>query len=170
MYYNRFRYSDPDAGRFISQDPIGLAGGLNLYHYVPNPLNWNDPLGLIKCDPEKWDVSSHQSNKNAVKGKNLGLDSHHVGQKNIMKDLVEGYDPATAPAILVPRVGHTVSKEGLGIVSRSKINPKTGLPFANVRDVVARDIRELRRVYPEIPNSKLQEMNKVSKSMYPELR
>lgn len=36
-----------------------------------------------------------------------------------MKDLVEGYDPVTAPAILIPRVGHTVSKEGLGIVSRS---------------------------------------------------
>ncbi|WP_176428200.1 RHS repeat domain-containing protein, partial [Pantoea sp. VS1] len=170
LHYNRFRYYDPDAGRFISQDPIGLAGGLNLYQYAPNPLNWIDPLGLRKCDPEKWDVSSHQSNKNAVKGKNLGLDSHHVGQKNIMKDLVEGYDPATAPAILVPRVGHTVSKEGLGIVSRSKINPKTGLPFANARDVVARDIRELRRVYPEIPNSKLQELIKLNKSMYPELR
>lgn len=87
-----------------------------------------------------------------------------------MKDLVEGYDPVTAPAILVPRVGHTVSKEGLGIVSRSQINPKTGLTFANARDVVARDIMELRRVYPEIPNSKLQEIIKLNKSMYPEIR
>mgnify|MGYP002376309565 FL=1 len=26
-------------------DPIGLRGGLNLYAYAPNPLNWIDPLG-----------------------------------------------------------------------------------------------------------------------------
>jgi len=48
LHYNRFRYSDPDAGRFISQDPIGGAGGINLYQYAPNPLVWVDPLGLRK--------------------------------------------------------------------------------------------------------------------------
>ncbi|RYC39743.1 RHS repeat-associated core domain-containing protein [Pectobacterium zantedeschiae] len=46
LHYNRFRYYDPDAGRFVSQDPIGLAGGLNLYQYAPNPIGWVDPLGL----------------------------------------------------------------------------------------------------------------------------
>lgn len=45
-HYNRFRYYDPDVGRFISQDPIGLAGGYNLYQYVPNPVVWVDRLGL----------------------------------------------------------------------------------------------------------------------------
>jgi len=49
LHYNRFRYYDPDAGRFVSQDPIGLAGGVNLYQYAPNPLSWVDPLGLSKC-------------------------------------------------------------------------------------------------------------------------
>nr|WP_310793628.1 RHS repeat-associated core domain-containing protein [Pectobacterium parmentieri] len=28
----------------VAQDPIGLAGGLNLYQYAPNPLGWVDPL------------------------------------------------------------------------------------------------------------------------------
>ncbi|ENZ4287122.1 RHS repeat-associated core domain-containing protein, partial [Citrobacter farmeri] len=28
----------PECGRFVSQDPIGLAGGINLYQYAPNPL------------------------------------------------------------------------------------------------------------------------------------
>ena len=33
-------------GRFTVQDPIGLAGGWNLYQYAPNPLGWVDPWGL----------------------------------------------------------------------------------------------------------------------------
>ncbi|WP_328590116.1 RHS repeat-associated core domain-containing protein, partial [Pseudomonas amygdali] len=32
-------------GRFITQDPIGLSGGDNLYLYAPNPYEWVDPLG-----------------------------------------------------------------------------------------------------------------------------
>ncbi len=46
LHYNRFRYYDPDCGRFVSQDPIGLTGGNNLYQYAPNPGGWIDPLGL----------------------------------------------------------------------------------------------------------------------------
>ena len=46
LHYNRFRYYDPEIGRFVSQDPIGLKGGGNLYAYVVNPTLWIDPLGL----------------------------------------------------------------------------------------------------------------------------
>ncbi|TCW75947.1 type IV secretion protein Rhs [Burkholderia sp. SRS-46] len=51
LHYNRHRYYDPDSGAFISQDPIGLAGGVNVYQYAPNPLEWVDPLGLAKKPP-----------------------------------------------------------------------------------------------------------------------
>ncbi|MDM5181661.1 DUF6531 domain-containing protein [Massilia sp. DJPM01] len=47
LHYNTFRYYDPDVGRYISQDPIGLDGGANLYAYAPNPSGWMDPLGWI---------------------------------------------------------------------------------------------------------------------------
>ena len=46
LHYNRFRYYDPDIGRFISHDPVGLRGGNNLYQYAPNPISWIDPTGL----------------------------------------------------------------------------------------------------------------------------
>ncbi|EMI3929786.1 AAA family ATPase [Salmonella enterica subsp. enterica serovar Typhimurium] len=46
LHYNLFRYYAPECGRFVSQDPIGLRGGLNLYQYAPNSLTWIDPLGL----------------------------------------------------------------------------------------------------------------------------
>ena len=45
----RARYYDSDTGRFISEDPIGFAGGtVNLYEYVRNnPVLYIDPNGLI---------------------------------------------------------------------------------------------------------------------------
>lgn len=51
LYYNRARWYDPQLQRFISQDPIGIEGGLNLYAYAGNdPVNASDPSGLITCD------------------------------------------------------------------------------------------------------------------------
>ncbi len=48
LHYNLFRYYDPQVGRFTVQDPVGLAGGLNLYQYAPNPLGWIDYTGLSR--------------------------------------------------------------------------------------------------------------------------
>ena len=47
LHYNFFRYYEPDAGRFVNQDPIGLEGGGNLYAFAPNTGSWIDPLGLF---------------------------------------------------------------------------------------------------------------------------
>jgi RHS repeat-associated protein len=46
LYYNRFRYYDPEVGHYISQDPIRLQSGSPLYSYVKNPLAWLDLFGL----------------------------------------------------------------------------------------------------------------------------
>ncbi len=46
LYYNRFRYYDPTSGRYISEDPSRLLGGLTSYGYIPDPLLGMDPSGL----------------------------------------------------------------------------------------------------------------------------
>jgi len=45
LHYNTFRFYDPEAGRFVTQDPIGLEGSSNLYRYAANPIIWIDPWG-----------------------------------------------------------------------------------------------------------------------------
>nr|WP_237736943.1 RHS repeat-associated core domain-containing protein [Serratia fonticola] len=56
MHYDLHRYYSPEIARFITPDPIGLAGGLNQTQYVPNPTGWVDPLGLSSvkrgCPPD----------------------------------------------------------------------------------------------------------------------
>ncbi len=54
LYFYRARYYSPTFQRFISEDPIGFDGGINLYAYVDNnPIGFADPLGL-KPRPRWW--------------------------------------------------------------------------------------------------------------------
>lgn len=49
LYYFRARYYSPELRRFISEDPIGLAGGVNPYMYAGNdPINSVDPTGPVQ--------------------------------------------------------------------------------------------------------------------------
>src|SRR6185436_12610555 len=51
LLYYRARWYDPQVGRFISEDPIGLGGGINSYTYVENgPVVKKDPSGLSDID------------------------------------------------------------------------------------------------------------------------
>ncbi|WP_284461226.1 RHS repeat-associated core domain-containing protein, partial [Chryseobacterium sp.] len=111
---------------------------------------------VVKAESNIWKVGAY----NELKGVEIGLDAHHAGQGAVMKRLVPGFDYKTAPTILVPKEGHTV---GSGVLSRSTKG------FTNARQVLARDVFELRRVYGEknIPNSALQELIELNKTMYP---
>jgi RHS repeat-associated protein len=111
----------------------------------------------------KYTVGSYKDLTKIARGS--GLDAHHVGQKAIMKKFIKGYDEKTAPSILVPVIGHRIRVDDI-----TKILSRSSKGITNPRQLIARDIAELRRVYPDIPNSALKELIKMNKDMYPEMR
>ncbi|WP_241280102.1 DUF6443 domain-containing protein [Chryseobacterium cucumeris] len=115
--------------------------------------------GMLENGSKIWKVGAY----NELRGVEKGLDAHHVGQSALMKKLASGFEHKEGPSILVPAVGHRF-KGPNGIVSR---NTKG---FENARQVVARDIFELRRVYGDqgIPNSALQDLIRLNKTKFPE--
>ena len=80
LYYNRFRYYDPNTGGYISQDPIGLAGkNPTLYGYVYDCNKEVDSFGL-DCDSIVKKASQWQG-----KGDYPGIDDWHAGKlKKVM--------------------------------------------------------------------------------------
>ncbi|WP_235872732.1 RHS repeat-associated core domain-containing protein [Pseudoxanthomonas winnipegensis] len=73
LYYYRARYYQPVWGRFISEDPIGLAGGINSYSYVSqSPVSLIDPFGLREGSPSN--IQIRQGIANWAMSKNGSTD------------------------------------------------------------------------------------------------
>jgi len=77
LHYNFFRYYEPDAGRFVNQDPIGLMGGENFYAFAPNAQVWVDPLGLNKCC-ENSKVKTEPNTAFFWSGRTDGIGGQHI--------------------------------------------------------------------------------------------
>lgn len=70
LYYNGYRYYDPACGRYISVDPIRLAGGIRSYGYVGNPNFWIDPFGLMPAKkPPHFALWEHRDASGNLKGR-----------------------------------------------------------------------------------------------------
>ena len=63
----------------MSQDPIGLTGGMNLFEYAPNPIIWVDPLGLSSFSCNKLTVCGC---KEILKSENVIIGKHGDMKKN----------------------------------------------------------------------------------------
>jgi RHS repeat-associated protein len=119
LYYNRYRYYDSENCRYLTQDPLGLLGGLNFYAYTPNPTVYTDPLGLAKtcsthptCDP----CSGANPTAEAMAQQGTALDPSNIytGQDSytnmVLKKgtILYSLSPGGAPGFAV--TNHTVRK------------------------------------------------------------
>ena len=78
LHYNTFRFYDPETGRYLTQDPIGLAGGINIYFYGSNPVQSIDPLGW--CSTKLGRNMGHRPRD--------GMANHHLIPEQLMKEPV----------------------------------------------------------------------------------
>ncbi|MCR5752273.1 MAG: RHS domain-containing protein [Kiritimatiellae bacterium] len=97
LYYFRNRWYDPVVGRWISKDPIGIQGGINLYEFCDSdPNNFNDPEGfgkiglLMKTVKGGWKyVSRSSAVKKLRKGKDVMVTMTGDGRSKKAKRLLE---------------------------------------------------------------------------------
>jgi len=133
LHYNRFRYYCPKIGSFISQDPLGLVPGENVYEFGPNAQGWIDPLGLAcyrvvngtkiygrgqKTGPGHAQLSEILANKLAMTGK---FKEVHL---NRSYEAVTGTrtTPRRSPDLIA--VDHNGRIHSIEIASRSDMSPQ----------------------------------------------
>ena len=88
LAYNRFRYYSPETGSYISQDPIGLMGGDNLYSYVHDVNMWLDVFGLSSYLLGKNLMNAGETHGGIVtdKNKSKNWQAHHLIPEQVWKD------------------------------------------------------------------------------------
>ncbi len=118
LHYNLFRYYDPDCGRFTQHDPIGLAGGINLYQFAPNALGKIDPLGLKQNEVIRYMGKTEAINVAAERGGKGGLIPHHKGAKAVWvnHDSRPGFNPSDEKY----RAVITVNDEGVEMLNNHR--------------------------------------------------
>jgi RHS repeat-associated protein len=118
--YKRNRYYNPSAGRFTQEDPIGLAGGLNLYGFAGgDPVNYSDPFGLCCTNAEAKAVITDLARR-----------------RSAINTAVAGFIPATAAAAFGTLgvaagaetiAGSSVVQEGRIIVQAARVLRSPGM-------------------------------------------
>lgn len=120
LLFYRTRYYSSARGRFLSRDPIGFGGGINLYAYVENnPVYWSDAYGLDKCDGG----SSMASNAAIDTGIFVG---QQLGDAGIVR---AEYDTAVGPLDQNDSAGRSAAKTA----ARSKTPPLVRYPLEAMR-------------------------------------
>ncbi|WP_201587166.1 RHS repeat-associated core domain-containing protein [Psychrobacter sp. HII-4] len=86
-YYNWHRYYNPETGRYLTSDPIGLNGGLNTYGYAgQNPISAVDPWGLYTIF-----IGGAGDHEHFIGGEKFGLTGPTYNVKNMRNEFVSSF-------------------------------------------------------------------------------
>ncbi|WP_344383689.1 RHS repeat-associated core domain-containing protein, partial [Streptomyces thermolineatus] len=163
LEYNYFRYYDPNTGRYLSTDPLGLSAGPNPHAYTPNPLFWIDPLGLAKqpsgmggwygkLQPANWTDGSD----------NTAYEINHLPAKDAYINL--GLDPdlkmSTGPAIRMEYKDHRdFISTGSGLESQAwRATQRDLIKQGKFDEAMKMDIDEIRKEYGTKYDAAIKEM------------
>jgi uncharacterized protein RhaS with RHS repeats len=113
---------------YVSQDPIGLLGGIKIYAYVPNPLTWTDSLGLNGCHVPDGPMKgkrvghtfdkhgSHNTHQLQMQAKNSGLAQGQwvddAAAEKLIADNLDKLKQGTATIEIPLGVGRVVNPDG----------------------------------------------------------
>ena len=132
LHYNLFRYYDPNCGRFINQDPIGLVGGEHLYSFAPNSQIWVDPLGLASFLQIALDAGhTIPSNMGTAHGHHIVFKGNYAGSSAKHQAMRKALAPSK----------RILTKYGIDIV-----NSKANLMIAPLYNKKVHTIRNARKV------------------------
>ena len=127
LYLTRHRLYSPLLRRFLSSDPIGLSGGLNLYAYCSgNPLSYVDPLGL--CGESSWNIWTR-----------VGGFFQMIGG-GIEGGIGLGFATATAPTVAGPALGIAVGMHGADVANAGFYTMWTGVPHETLTSQVLQSL------------------------------
>lgn len=107
LHYNRFRDYDPQMGRYLTPDPLGIKGGLNSYRYTANPIDFIDPLGLDDC--------SSVTAANASAGEMAPVPDDLPDLQEVGGFVAAASATATAVSAALKATGDSVS-DGIGLI------------------------------------------------------
>jgi RHS repeat-associated protein len=123
LHYNFARYYLPEAGCYLSADPIGADGGPNAYAYVADPVCWSDPLGLNgddKCGGKSETYFRTMSREHFEElqrtGRMPGTSETFISPT---QSFSEGYDGVTVEFQMKP--GTTAALEEIGVRDNSRL-------------------------------------------------
>ncbi|MBK5000256.1 hypothetical protein IAE37_002532 [Pseudomonas sp. S31] len=120
LHYNRHRYYNPSTGRYITKDPIGFLGDINVYTYAPNPTEWIDPLGLARnCQLGRYTDLTGQGHEGD------SLDAHEFIRHQALRQM--GITSSATrnpnnPAIAIPRSMHTAAHRNEAVLADRHLN------------------------------------------------
>lgn len=171
--YKEFRYYDNEAGNYISQDPIGLEGGIRFYHYVSDSNCWIDVYGLTqKSVPFQIDTYS------GLKPMGDGLQAHELLKHEYLKQqgLAKTSRLSGNPSIALDKYHHTkgptlvdgVMTKGGAHYHERIIRATYGLDFNEFHSELKRELDIVQGALRKagIPSSFARKLRKQSEKFY----